>query len=70
MTSPVSVSVDDAVQVCEKLIKCYREGWPQSFHKTLTKQMMSVSRKNISVGSVTVFRHITNFLQCTMSAEG
>ena len=61
--------MDDSVQVCEKLMKSYRERWPQSFHKTLTKPIMSVSRKNVSVGDVTVFCHITNLLRGTMSAE-
>ena len=34
-----------------------REGWPQSFHKPLTKPiiMMSISHRNVRVGDVTVF---------------
>ena len=57
MISPASVNVDDSVQLGERLMTSYREGWPQSFHKPLTKPiiMMSVSRKKVSVGDVTVF---------------
>ena len=46
MISPASVNVDDYVQLCERFMTSYREGWPQSFHKPLTKPiiMMSVSR--------------------------
>ena len=65
MISPASVNVDDPVQLGERLMTSYREGWPQSFHKPITKPiiMMSVSRKKV-VGDVTVFDTSIIFYVC------
>ena len=41
MISLASVNVDDSVQLDERLMRrSYREGWPQSFHKPLTKPII------------------------------
>ena len=37
MISPALVNVDDSVQLGERLVTSYRQGWPRSFHKPLTK---------------------------------
>ena len=55
--SPASVNVDDSIQLGEQLMRSYEDGWPQSFHKPLSKPTvtMSISRKKVTVGDVRVF---------------
>ncbi len=55
--SPASANVDDSVLLGGKLMTKYREGWPQSFHRPLSKPTvtMSASRKKVTVDGVSAF---------------
>ena len=55
--SPDSVNVDNSLAIGLQQMKDYEQGWPQSFHKPLTKKvvLMSVSRKHIKVNDIPVF---------------
>jgi len=54
--APASVNVDDSVRLGKQLMRSYEDGWPQSFHKPLTKPTVTMhfSRKKVSVGDVGV----------------
>ena len=54
---PDNVNVDDSVNIGTKQMNEYELHWPESFNKPLTKQvvLMSVSRKQIKIGQVSVY---------------
>ena len=41
--APTSVNVDSAVRIGEQLIKQYQTGWPESFHKPISKPVVTMS---------------------------
>ena len=55
--APKSVNVDNSVQLGQQLMRTYEEGWPQSFHRPLTKvtTTMSACKKKVNVDGVGVF---------------
>ena len=52
-----AVNVDTATIVGTKMMNKYESQWPSSFHKPLSKKVvtMAVSRKHIKVGQVPVY---------------
>lgn len=56
MISPASINTENSVQLGEHLMRSYEEGWPQSFHKPLTKPTVTLSvAKKVTAGEVGIF---------------
>ena len=55
--SPDSVNVHNAINIGSNQMKQFEAGWPESFHKPLTKKAvtMTASRKHITVGQTPVY---------------
>ena len=55
--APTTVNADSPVSIGEQLMKQYEAGWPESFHKPISKPVvtMSVSKKRVNIDSVAVF---------------
>ena len=55
--SDASANVDDAVNLVGDLMRSFRNGWPESFNKKLTKPTisMAISREKVDVGGEAVY---------------
>ena len=55
--APAAVNVDNAAKIGLQQMKDYEDHWPSSFHKPLSKKVvtMSVSRKHVKVGQEAVY---------------